>query len=94
MNNKVKKNRRRCSFAQPVMYFLLEVTAIIFIAYIASGGSVTGNLGFIIIVVGIGYSILKLPTFLNRVQRCKEIESRAKKRAKEEAELDDMTQWT
>ena len=94
MNKEVKENRRGCSFLRPVMHFLLETIAIVIIAYIASGGSISGNLGFIIIVVGVGYSILKLPAFLNRVNRCKEMEARAKRRVQEDEELDEMVQWT
>jgi hypothetical protein len=94
MNKKTTKERRGCTYTRPLIYFLLEMIAIIIIASIASGGPISGNIGFIIIVVGLGYSFLKLPKFINRVSRCKEQERLRQKKLQEERELDAMGQWT
>ncbi len=90
MNNKVKKERRGCFYHRPIIHFILEIIIVVIVAYIASGGTISGNVGFITIVIGAGYSILKLPAFINRVKHCKELEKRIRKRAEEDEELDEI----
>ncbi len=90
MSTKSKKNRRECTYTKPLIYFFLEIVAIIIIASIASGGPISGNIGFIIIVVGLGYSLLKLPKFVNRVSQCKKLEEIRQRKLKEERESDEM----
>jgi hypothetical protein len=94
MNKKTTKERRGCTYTRPLIYFLLEMIAIIIIASIASGGPISGNIGFIIIVVGLGYSFLKLPKFINRVSQCKKQEEIRQKKLREDSELNEIAQWT
>ena len=70
---KVKaEDRRTCSKTAPVLYFVLESLGILLLVYIVTGGDIFSRLGLILSIGGLVYPVYKLPTFLKRVDQCRE----------------------
>ena len=70
---KVKaEDRRTCSKTAPLIYFFLESSSILLVVYIITVGDIFSRLGLILSIIGLVYPIYKLPTFLKRVDQCKQ----------------------
>ena len=63
--------RRTCSLVAPYIYFMLELSVVVLLTYIFTGGEPMSRHGLIILVIGAAYPALKLPTYLGRARQCK-----------------------